>query len=68
MYMHMYHTWYIHVHAVHRLNSFISGSGNLDHVEECKSPDPEINLWTAPDCAGTEFEYLNWTRFYFAVT
>ena len=46
-------------------------SGNLDRVEECKSPDAdtkEFNLWTAPDCAGTEFENCNRTWFYFSVS
>ena len=45
--------------------------GNLDRVDECKNADAdtrEFNLWTAPDCAGTEFENCNWTWFYFTVT
>ena len=48
----------------------IFASGNLDRVEECKSPDAdtrEFDLWTAPDCAGTEFENCNRTWFYFSV-
>lgn len=45
-------------------------TGNLDKVEECKSDAAdthEFNLWTAPDCAGTEYETTNRTWFYFSV-
>lgn len=31
------------------------------------NPDYEYNVWTAPDCAGTEFENPNRTWFYFGV-
>ncbi|XP_028402724.1 cytosolic carboxypeptidase-like protein 5 [Dendronephthya gigantea] len=31
------------------------------------SPDLEYNLWTTPDCAGTMYENLNRTWFYFGV-
>ena len=51
--------------------SFALLSGNLDRVEECKSPNAgtrEFNLWTSPDCAGTEFENCNRTWFYFSVS
>ena len=44
---------------------FLQISGNLDHIEECKSR--EFDLWTASDCAGTEFENCNRTWFYFSV-
>jgi hypothetical protein len=30
-------------------------------------PDFEFNIWTKPDCAGTEFENSNRTWFYFGV-
>jgi hypothetical protein len=39
----------------------------------CKSspteeiPDFEFNIWTKPDCAGTEFENSNRTWFYFGI-
>ena len=47
---------------------FLQISGNLDCIEECKSPDTrEFDLWTAPDCTGTEFENCNRTWFYFSV-
>ena len=39
-------------------------------MEECKSDAAdthEFNLWTAPDCAGTEYETSNRTWFYFSV-
>lgn len=39
--------------------------------KECKNPDVdtrEFNLWTAPDCVGTEFENCNRTWFYFSTT
>ncbi|KAM3961003.1 LOW QUALITY PROTEIN: cytosolic carboxypeptidase-like protein 5 [Aphomia sociella] len=58
-------------------------SGNLGHVERVpteliapcvnpktnatETPDYEFNLWTRPDCAGTEFENGNRTWFYFGV-
>ncbi|KPJ02920.1 Cytosolic carboxypeptidase-like protein 5 [Papilio xuthus] len=58
-------------------------SGNLGHVEQVPSeliapslnlktnspetPDYEFNLWTRPDCAGTEFENGNRTWFYFGI-
>ncbi|CAH2071748.1 unnamed protein product, partial [Iphiclides podalirius] len=58
-------------------------SGNLGHVEQVpreliapgvnfktnasEIPDYEFNLWTRPDCAGTEFENGNRTWFYFGV-
>ncbi|XP_026737476.1 cytosolic carboxypeptidase-like protein 5 isoform X4 [Trichoplusia ni] len=58
-------------------------SGNLGHVErvpteliapsvnpktnQTETPDYEFNLWTRPDCAGTEFENGNRTWFYFGV-
>ncbi|CAG4975749.1 unnamed protein product [Parnassius apollo] len=58
-------------------------SGNLGHVEQVsmeliapgvnyktnapETPDYEFNLWTRPDCAGTEFENGNRTWFYFGV-
>ncbi|KAJ8733482.1 hypothetical protein PYW08_001780 [Mythimna loreyi] len=58
-------------------------SGNLGHVERVPTeliapavnvktsvteiPDYEFNLWTRPDCAGTEFENGNRTWFYFGV-
>lgn len=32
-----------------------------------ETPDYEFNLWTRPDCAGTEFENGNRTWFYFGV-
>ncbi|PFX32918.1 cytosolic carboxypeptidase-like protein 5 isoform X1 [Stylophora pistillata] len=31
------------------------------------NPDFDYNVWTAPDCAGTEFENLNRTWFYFGI-
>lgn len=51
-------------------------SGNLGHVENIypvtnRTPSEvlnyEFNLWTRPDCAGTEFENGNRTWFYFGV-
>lgn len=58
-------------------------SGNLGHVERVpteliapslnpktnvsETPDYEFNMWTRPDCAGTEFENGNRTWFYFGV-
>ncbi|XP_028028900.1 cytosolic carboxypeptidase-like protein 5 isoform X2 [Bombyx mandarina] len=58
-------------------------SGNLGHVERVpteliapginhktnapETPDYEFNIWTRPDCAGTEFENGNRTWFYFGV-
>lgn len=30
-------------------------------------PDYEFNMWTRPDCAGTEFENGNRTWFYFGI-
>ncbi|XP_041970948.1 cytosolic carboxypeptidase-like protein 5 [Aricia agestis] len=58
-------------------------SGNLGHVEQVQTdliapsvnvktnspetPDYEFNLWTRPDCAGTEFENGNRTWFYFGI-
>ncbi|KPJ19309.1 Cytosolic carboxypeptidase-like protein 5 [Papilio machaon] len=47
-------------------------SGNLGHVEQVPSelietPEYEFNLWTRPDCAGTEFENGNRTWFYFGI-
>ncbi|XP_050343630.1 cytosolic carboxypeptidase-like protein 5 [Nymphalis io] len=58
-------------------------SGNLGHVERvptefitpfinpktnaAETPDYEFNLWTRPDCAGTEFENGNRTWFYFGI-
>ena len=51
--------------------SFALLSGNLDRVEERKTTDADIrefDLWTSPDCAGTEFENCNRTWFYFSVS
>lgn len=31
------------------------------------NPDFDYNVWTAPDCAGTEFENQNRTWFYFGI-
>ena len=31
------------------------------------APDFEFNIWTHPDCAGTEFENGNRTWFYFGI-
>ncbi|CAH4035657.1 unnamed protein product [Pieris brassicae] len=58
-------------------------SGNLGHVERVptelisptinlktntsETPDYEFNIWTRPDCAGTEFENGNRTWFYFGI-
>lgn len=58
-------------------------SGNLGHVERvpteliapslnpktntAETPDYEFNMWTRPDCAGTEFENGNRTWFYFGI-
>ena len=39
-----------------------------DEDEANNSSDPEFNMWTKPDCAGTEFENGNRTWFYFGVT
>ena len=39
--------------------------GNLDRVEPCQTP-LEYNLWTAPDCAGTNHENGNRTWFHFS--
>uniref|UniRef100_A0A1B6I206 Cytosolic carboxypeptidase-like protein 5 n=1 Tax=Homalodisca liturata TaxID=320908 RepID=A0A1B6I206_9HEMI len=61
--------------------TFISNfdSGNLARVEEVPinssessgndagTPDYEFNIWTLPDCAGTEFENGNRTWFYFGM-
>lgn len=30
-------------------------------------PDVEFNVWTKPDCCGTEFENTNRTWFYFGI-
>lgn len=46
-------------------------SGNLDKAEQCRCETPDVfeyNLWTAPDCAGTEYENGNRTWFYFSVS
>jgi len=42
-------------------------SGNLDRVEQVGGDDEslEFNVWTAPDCAGTEYENPNSSWFYF---
>lgn len=32
-----------------------------------ENPDFEFNMWTRPDCAGTEFENGNRTWFYFGI-
>ena len=43
-------------------------SGNIDRVEKVGSSESlEFNLWTALDCAGTEFENPNSSWFYFKV-
>lgn len=52
-------------------------SGNLARVEQVSktdnapsandAPDFEFNIWTHPDCAGTEFENGNRTWFYFGI-
>ena len=44
-------------------------SGNIDRVEQVgDSESLEFNLWTALDCAGTEFENPNSSWFYFKVS
>lgn len=44
-------------------------SGNLDRVEQVGGDENlEFNLWTAPDCAGTEFENPNSSWFCFKVS
>ncbi|XP_059837724.1 cytosolic carboxypeptidase-like protein 5 isoform X2 [Hypanus sabinus] len=40
-------------------------SGNLGNT--LSTPDCEFNVWTKPDCAGTEFENSNRSWFYFSV-
>ncbi|XP_070556995.1 cytosolic carboxypeptidase-like protein 5 isoform X4 [Ptychodera flava] len=35
--------------------------------DPCPTPDYEYNVWTKPDCGGTEFENGNRSWFYFAV-
>ena len=44
-------------------------SGNIDRVEQVGGEESlEFNLWTALDCAGTEFENPNSSWFYFKVS
>lgn len=44
-------------------------SGNIDRVEQVGGSESlEFNLWTALDCAGTEFENPNSSWFYFKVS
>jgi len=44
-------------------------SGNLDRVEQVGGDENlEFNLWTALDCAGTEYENANSSWFYFKVS
>ncbi|XP_051880835.1 cytosolic carboxypeptidase-like protein 5 isoform X2 [Pristis pectinata] len=40
-------------------------SGNFGNA--ISTPDCEFNVWTKPDCAGTEFENSNRSWFYFSV-
>ena len=42
---------------------FLSGQS----VSNSDSPDYEFNIWTNPDCAGTEFENSNRSWFYFGI-
>ncbi|CAH0391215.1 unnamed protein product [Bemisia tabaci] len=50
-------------------------SSNIAHAEQVVRKEPandgvdfEFNVWTHPDCAGTEFENNNRSWFYFGVT
>ena len=58
----MYMNMYIHV-GICLSQSII---GNLDRVVQCRTKF-EYKLWTAPDCAGTNYESSNRTWFYFSV-
>lgn len=46
-------------------SSKIAGTGKSSPTED--TPDYEFNLWTKPDCHGTEFENSNRTWFYFGI-
>lgn len=43
----------------------VTGVNTITNAIE--TPDYEFNLWTRPDCAGTEFENGNRTWFYFGI-
>lgn len=43
------------------LNAFLEALPNNDTVAV------EFNLWTRPDCAGTEYENLNRSWFFFSI-
>ena len=45
----------------------LSPSEEVDHSSTALTPDYEYNVWTAPDCAGTEHENPNRTWFHFGV-
>lgn len=49
--------------AVVKQNSNISSS----KTAAVEIPDHEFNVWTRPDCYGTEFENGNRTWFYFGI-
>ncbi|XP_050305436.1 cytosolic carboxypeptidase-like protein 5 [Anthonomus grandis grandis] len=44
-----------------------SSSSTNKHIVAVDIPDAEFNIWTKPDCYGTEFENGNRTWFYFGV-
>ncbi|XP_071483776.1 cytosolic carboxypeptidase-like protein 5 [Diadema antillarum] len=53
---------------VERVTQEDEEDGNAHRVGDINAmPDYEFNLWTSPDCAGTEFENGNRTWFHFAV-
>ena len=45
----------------------ISTADDVDNSSMVPAPDYEYNVWTAPDCAGTEHENPNRTWFHFGV-
>lgn len=41
--------------------------GDLETLPNNESVAVELNLWTRPDCAGTEYENLNRSWFFFSI-
>eukprot|EP00755_Sulcionema_specki_P023920 Sspe_Gene.80065::Locus_50368_Transcript_2_2_Confidence_0.667_Length_646::g.80065::m.80065 len=55
-------------HTVDGLTFFSNfDSGNLGHVESTEGASNAFTVWVSPDCAGTQFENLNRTWFYFGI-
>jgi len=57
----------IYLYWYSNYNAFFFFSAQPSSNNALETPDYEFNIWTNPDCAGTEFENGNRSWFYFGI-